>query len=71
MALARQLGIHVKEQSIALEEALGSDGMFLTLSTYGILHVSKLDDRDWSPHPITLQVYDAYLSSVAQKLNHH
>ncbi len=71
IALARQLGIHVKEQSIGLEEALGSDGMFLTLSTYGILHVSKLDDRAWSPHPITLQVYDAYLSSVAQTLNHH
>ena len=71
MALARQLGVHVKEQSIALEEALRSDGIFLTLSTYGMLHVSKLDDRAWSCHPITLQVYDAYLSSVAQTLNHH
>ena len=69
--LAQQLGIHVKEQSIALEEALGSDGMLLTLSTYGILHVSSLDDRAWSPHPTTLQVYDAYLSSVARTVNHH
>ena len=71
MALARQLGINVKEHSIALEEALGSDGMLLTLSTYGMIHVSALDDKAWSHHPTTLQVYDAYLSSVPQSVNTH
>ena len=33
--------------------------------------LSALDDKAWSHHPTTLQVYDAYLSSVPQSVNTH
>lgn len=69
MEMAKELGITCCERSCKLAELQESEGLFLTLSTHGIIHIKALEEHRWhEPHALIQTLYQSYLRKVR---SHH
>ena len=64
LGLCGQLKIPAEVRPLRIEGDAFADGMFITLSTRGIVEVSHLDGRQLSRSPITRRLRDAYAGVV-------
>ena len=58
--LARELGLDVRETSISKEDLHKTDGVFLSLSSLGIVEAASLDGRDLKRSPLVPRLSEAY-----------
>lgn len=63
LRLCGELSLACSEQEVSLETALGSDEMFLTSTTRGVMAVAQLDDVTFAPipGPVSARLRDAFL----------
>lgn len=69
--LCRRSGIATREQSAALPALDQADGVFLTLSTLGIVEVASLDDRALGRARVTTRLHQAYQQCAAEESRAH
>ena len=58
--LAAKLGIAIREKNIRLKDIGRMDGVFLSLTSWGIIEVTSLDGKRLKKSELTLQVRNAY-----------
>ena len=58
-----RLGIPVRQTSAQTERLKGCDGIFLTLSTFGMVEAASLDGREVSRSPLTAQIRETLVES--------
>jgi branched-subunit amino acid aminotransferase/4-amino-4-deoxychorismate lyase len=58
--LCQKLGLPCREANIKAEQLLLSEGVFMTLSSLGIVAASQLDSRPLAHSPITDRIGGAY-----------
>ncbi len=67
IALARELGIPVREQAFTLAETLTADECFITSATGFVLPVTRIDERmvgDGKPGEVSVKLRGAYLERL-------
>jgi aminodeoxychorismate lyase len=62
--LCRNLGVPCCEKEITIDRVLGTEGVFLSLSSVGIAEAIALDDRALKQSPLTKQLHAAYLQAM-------
>jgi aminodeoxychorismate lyase len=62
--IASRLGIKLREQNIRLKELAGTDGIFLSLSSFGIVEAKSLDGKILKKSSITPQIARAYTDTL-------
>jgi D-alanine transaminase len=62
MEICRDLGVPVTEAAIPPVELARADGIFLSLSSWGIVEIGFLDGRDIARSPLTSKIRTAYHS---------
>ena len=62
--ICREMGIRTSEQPFAVDDLAGSDGVFLTVSTMGVVEAISLDGRPLPNTPLVSQLQSAYLELV-------
>lgn len=64
LELCRDLGLETRERTGPGEHLLAADGVFLTLSSLGIVPATHLDGTQLAASPITKRLQDAYHQAV-------
>jgi len=64
--LGRQRGLDVRETSAGAESLAEAEGVFLTLSTWGLVEVQSLDGHALRRWPQLVRLYQAYLELADQ-----
>jgi len=64
LALARDLGLTVRESLLRPDDLRRADGAFLTLSSLGLVEIARLDDSPLSCSPRTKKLYERYLQEL-------
>jgi 4-amino-4-deoxychorismate lyase len=70
IALAKAAAIPVQEVSVQPEQLYTADEIFMTNSIIGIWPVKQLEQRAFTPGPITRQLQRAYQQRWQQQVNH-
>lgn len=73
LELCGKLGLTVMERPLSLKELKRADTAFLTLSSYGIVEVSSVDDHVFAGSPIIKRLREAYqrmLRHTPQRAEH-
>lgn len=65
--LCRELGIPVRETHTRPGSLLRCDGIFLTMTSYGIVEVESLDGTKIAKSPLTRKLYTAYRSRLVSR----
>ena len=65
LALAARMGIEAGELRAGPEALAQAEALFLTNSLIGVRAVSRLGDREWSAHPLTLALAAAWATLAA------
>ena len=60
LEICRQLNLPVTEASVPAERLRLADGIFLALSSWGVVEVAALDGRNFSPSPLAAKIRAAY-----------
>jgi branched-subunit amino acid aminotransferase/4-amino-4-deoxychorismate lyase len=60
MEIASRLKIPVREKNIRLKELLQSDGVFLSLSSFGVVEAKSIDGNVLTKSPVTTQIARRY-----------
>jgi branched-chain amino acid aminotransferase len=60
LELCRQLDLPCREENITPSGLSGSDGVFVSLSSYGIIQAISLDSHPLRVHPMTSMLHRAY-----------
>jgi branched-subunit amino acid aminotransferase/4-amino-4-deoxychorismate lyase len=60
LELCRQLDLPCREENITPSRLSGSDGVFVSLSSYGIIQAISLDSHPLRVHPMTSMLHRAY-----------
>ena len=64
---ARALGVRCEEQPLRVEELVECEGVFLTLTSRGVVEAASLDGKQLLKSPITQSLRDAYESLLARE----
>jgi len=64
LRLAHALGLECKETPCDVEQLKSADSVFVTLCSYGLVHVQRIDDRSVPLHPLEVALYQAYLKAL-------
>ena len=64
ITLAEKLEIDFRETMASPETLLGAEGVFLTLSSFGIVEITSLDDRPFGRGNLTTRLYQSYLQAL-------
>jgi branched-subunit amino acid aminotransferase/4-amino-4-deoxychorismate lyase len=67
MELCRQLGLEFRETTTDHKGLLRADGVFLSLSSHGIVQATSLDGVSLSIHPLTSKLHEAYADLVERE----
>lgn len=67
LELAHRLTLPAQEVSITLDQLKLTDGVFLTLSSLGVVEVLSLDGHPLSKSPLTAQLHSAYQALLKQE----
>ncbi|MBL9170172.1 MAG: aminodeoxychorismate lyase [Verrucomicrobiales bacterium] len=65
VGLASSLGVPVSEVTVRPDDLLPVEGMFISLSTYGVIEVVGLDGTQLRCHPLTRQLWQSWEALVA------
>jgi branched-subunit amino acid aminotransferase/4-amino-4-deoxychorismate lyase len=66
--LCKALGLDVHERNITKAELLEADGLFLSLSSFGIVQGISLDGKPLKQSSLTERLHAAYLAAVRREL---
>ncbi|MCM2475830.1 branched-chain amino acid aminotransferase [Rhizobium sp. CG5] len=61
IALLRQAGFEVREQTLSVEDFMGADEIFTSGNYSKVVPVTKLDSRDLQEGPVTRKALDLYM----------
>ena len=64
LELFQKLGLEFREKATDLKGLLRADGVFLSLSSHGIVQATSLDGRSLATHPLTYKLHEAYANLV-------
>ena len=64
LELCQKLGLEFREAATNHKGLLRADGVFLSLSSHGIVQAISLDGRSLPTHPLTSKLHDAYANLV-------
>lgn len=67
LELCHRLNLPAQETSLTLEQLKQTDGIFLTLSSLGLVEVLSLDGHTLSKSPLTAQLHNAYHALLEQE----
>jgi len=59
--LLRDSGLEVVERTISFEDVLAADEVFSTGNYQKVAPVTRVEDRDLQPGPVSRQAHDLYL----------
>lgn len=68
LGLCHRLDLTVVEKSIGLRELTRADSIFVTLSSYGLVEISHLDEATFVPSPILNRLKEAFREAVDHSL---
>jgi aminodeoxychorismate lyase len=66
--LCRELALEVREGNITRDELLQAEGIFLSLSSFGIVEAVTLDEQRLKRSPLTQRLHTAYLAAVLSEV---
>jgi branched-chain amino acid aminotransferase len=66
--LCRELGLEVREANITRDELLQAEGIFLSLSSFGIVEAVTLDQQPLKLSPLTQRLHTAYLAVILREV---
>jgi branched-chain amino acid aminotransferase len=58
--LCRRLGVEIRETSMTVDQLRTVDGLFVSLSSYGVAEAVSLDNETCRQSPLPAQIYQAY-----------
>jgi branched-subunit amino acid aminotransferase/4-amino-4-deoxychorismate lyase len=64
--MCRERGIAHEERTVTLPELVGAEGVFLTLSTWGIVEVGWIDQRPVRVSPLVRDLWTGYWKLVSK-----
>lgn len=64
LRLARSLGLECSEVPCDLAQLVSADSVFVTLCSYGLVHIQRVDNRSIPLHPLEWTLYQAYLKEL-------
>jgi len=62
------LALEVREGNITREELLQAEGVFLSLSSFGIVEAVTLDEQPLKLSPLTQRLHKGYLTAVLHEV---
>jgi branched-chain amino acid aminotransferase len=62
--LAKQIGIPSQEINYDLKSLKQADSVFASLSSFGLIHIKRIQDVTYEMHPIELKLYNRYLKHL-------
>jgi len=67
LELCRTLKVPVRQKNVRRQELLKADGVFLSLSSWGIVEANRLDGKKLKRSPLTRQIAKAYNDLLANE----
>ena len=64
MDLAGQMGVPCQERTCDLETLKMSDSAFASLSSFGLVHIHRIQDTTYNLHPMEERLYQCYLKQL-------
>jgi aminodeoxychorismate lyase len=68
LELCRKLSFEVQQSNITREELLLADGLFLSLSSFGIVQGIALDEQQLKLSPFTQRLHSAYIATLQHEV---
>jgi aminodeoxychorismate lyase len=65
--ICRSMGIEFRERNITIDELKRTDGVFLSMSSMGVVAVESLDDVQLPEPPLVSQIHRAYCNLLRQE----
>jgi len=67
LEICRQLGLATREANISAKQLRGVSGVFVSLSSFGVVEIVSLDGENVKKSPISQQIQQRYREIVARK----
>ena len=65
--ILKQIGIEFQETTCDMETLKEASSVFATLSTRGLIHINRIQDKTFESHPMEQAIYDVYLEQLNMK----
>ena len=66
LEICQQLGLSIREADVSIEKLKSADGIFLSLSSFGVVEAASLDGSIVKVAPISKQISERYAELVAR-----
>lgn len=67
ITLAAEIGIPCEQRDLTRDDLFSADELFLTSSIRGVMGVSRFDDREFPPGPVTRVLREAWTKAILRK----